>query len=523
MHPCLQVPEILRAIFDAISDREGAFHWLLEDERAAYAAAARTCKFFYEPAMDCLWAVVPSLSFVMSNLPRHLWQGTLPWYHDFQLLKQPSDGDWRRLIVNAKRVKYLSMHNPSPESPILETQLHALDNMLHLCTHPFPNLRRVSIAFDITPAAAEPLGRIFFSNPDLEEFSMPTCLSPLMPQILDSLAMYRPEIRNLDIFAWPAVQPATEPIARFTHLESLRTQTALLPEAWYHLSGQRTLQKLETALSLPYRLESIVRPSDAFPSLTCLVLSNIVDASVVAPLLHSISSRHLKTLELSFGTPELFIAASLNDIIEAIPRFPAITRLALRGPSTDLDSAELNATETPYSIRPLLRVRQLTWLVIRLGLLRQAFTDKTIPELAHAWPDLQVLSYEQSVFPITPSGLTLEALPLCAQHLPKLTQLTLDVDASAPPGPLPSPISNAPVSLDLTNSIIEHELCARVATYIASVYPRAQISTNSEPDASSETLFWTHAGTMIPVIAEMRAEIRRLSSSVDGHDVAMAG
>lgn len=83
MHLCLQVPEILRAILNAVSDREAGFHWLLEDEGAALASAARTCRLFYEPAMDCLWSVLPSSSFLMATLPQDVWQGTLPWYHDF--------------------------------------------------------------------------------------------------------------------------------------------------------------------------------------------------------------------------------------------------------------------------------------------------------------------------------------------------------------------------------------------------------------------------------------------------------
>lgn len=83
MHRCLQVPEILRSIMDAVSHRESTYLRLGAEDTYAYVPAALTCKLFYEPAMACLWAVLPSLTFLMTTLPLDTWSGTPKWYHNF--------------------------------------------------------------------------------------------------------------------------------------------------------------------------------------------------------------------------------------------------------------------------------------------------------------------------------------------------------------------------------------------------------------------------------------------------------
>jgi F-box-like len=62
MHPCLQIPEIIRAIFS----------WLSQDDGGTLAALSLTCRNFYEPASDRLWSDLPSVVPLVRCLPDDL-------------------------------------------------------------------------------------------------------------------------------------------------------------------------------------------------------------------------------------------------------------------------------------------------------------------------------------------------------------------------------------------------------------------------------------------------------------------
>lgn len=67
MHHCLQISEVLRAIFRSFQPYQGNF--TLGD----LSAAARTCKGFYEPASDVLWENLDDLTPLVKCLPPNLW------------------------------------------------------------------------------------------------------------------------------------------------------------------------------------------------------------------------------------------------------------------------------------------------------------------------------------------------------------------------------------------------------------------------------------------------------------------
>lgn len=69
MHRCLQIPEILRTILEEVLARSEHYEWLPPIELYTYAAMARTCKAFYDPSMDCLWATLPTLDPLANCMP----------------------------------------------------------------------------------------------------------------------------------------------------------------------------------------------------------------------------------------------------------------------------------------------------------------------------------------------------------------------------------------------------------------------------------------------------------------------
>lgn len=71
MHRCLQIPEILKAILEEVSERSTNYEWLspTSTELRSYASMARTCKAFYEPSMDCLWEALLNLDPLAKCMP----------------------------------------------------------------------------------------------------------------------------------------------------------------------------------------------------------------------------------------------------------------------------------------------------------------------------------------------------------------------------------------------------------------------------------------------------------------------
>lgn len=66
MHRSLQIPEILSEILASISPES-------QKDRASQAAMARTCKLFYEPAMNALWFKINSITPLLKCLPQYTW------------------------------------------------------------------------------------------------------------------------------------------------------------------------------------------------------------------------------------------------------------------------------------------------------------------------------------------------------------------------------------------------------------------------------------------------------------------
>ncbi|GJE94371.1 hypothetical protein PsYK624_105400 [Phanerochaete sordida] len=471
--------------------------------------------------MDILWAVLPSLSFLMGTLPRDAWSATLPWYHEFTLLRPLDDEeDWALFVANAKRVKHLSMHDEKRglDTSGLQHQLEAI--ALQLQRHPilFPSLRSVHISSDVSPVTAVLLGAVFFCSPHLEEYWMATCKCMPIASVLHGLASWRPNIRFIEVHTWPSVP--SQIIARFTHLEKLCVSSPLSEEDIFHLSGLHTLLALQISFPHSYRLCDAVQSADAFASLTKLSLYGIRDVTQASSFLAMITLPRLGHLELAFNMSEVIMEPQCSDLLHAIALHVSLEILQLRvyRHNQDDDDEEDEEVDGSISIRPLFNLRKLKILMIDTELLRDAFTDATIAELGRAWPDLDCLDYSPSIRPILSGPLTLDVLAQCAAHFPKLTRLALDVDALLVPAPPPAPLAQQMIEVELTGSLIDQENCAEVAAYIAAVFPQGFVRVNNYPDTSHETLFWTHVKGMLPVLRRMRKE---LGEQVD-HEVEMS-
>ena len=70
MHPCLQIEEILRCIFEFVY---GDRHIKCHPKRRSLANLAISCRTFLRPALETLWFHLPSLGPLVMCLPEDAW------------------------------------------------------------------------------------------------------------------------------------------------------------------------------------------------------------------------------------------------------------------------------------------------------------------------------------------------------------------------------------------------------------------------------------------------------------------
>lgn len=78
MHPCIQIPELLDAIFAHVRAFEDPPNFsgpknYTRSSRQAFYALARTCQYFCDPALDWLWAGLPNISPLLYLFPLEIW------------------------------------------------------------------------------------------------------------------------------------------------------------------------------------------------------------------------------------------------------------------------------------------------------------------------------------------------------------------------------------------------------------------------------------------------------------------
>lgn len=71
MHPALCIPEIVEIVCAELEELDP---WAQKD----FAALARTCKAFQEPALDILWRKQDTLAHLVKCLPSDMWEEISP-------------------------------------------------------------------------------------------------------------------------------------------------------------------------------------------------------------------------------------------------------------------------------------------------------------------------------------------------------------------------------------------------------------------------------------------------------------
>ncbi|KAI0794263.1 hypothetical protein C8Q74DRAFT_566042 [Fomes fomentarius] len=424
-HISLAQPHILDEIFASFSgiplllSAHTPKREQLQTNKSTLANAALTCRAFVEPASAVLWSAMHSglrpLLFTLSNFK--------PYSGEAKNVIEGgvSPSEWARFQVLARRIQYLSNWN--------SIDLSALRLLLKQCSERplLPNLRVLRW----------------------------TCYSQFYAACdMAIFARVCPGLRDLVIDADAADDVDEIPPKTYSSFQGLRSARVLLTQPT-HLRELAMLPHLESLfLNSPSILcmDDVVLVEDTstitpafhgFPALRTLEVSGYFDPSLVAGILHTITSPILSVvifrIDLGRGGSE-----GLDRLIGTLCAVPAAQQLRtfhvlpppgrMHLPAQQYDWRwELSFKE--YA-RPLLQLHNLrdvslgpTWRI-------WSITDNDVRAMQQAWPHIQSLemkSFFSSPFiqRCQPSGVfvdrpALSTLVFCAQNCRDLKTLKME-------------------------------------------------------------------------------------------------
>ncbi|EKM61614.1 uncharacterized protein PHACADRAFT_169059 [Phanerochaete carnosa HHB-10118-sp] len=307
-----------------------------------------------------------------------------------------------------------------------------------------------------------------------------------------------PRLESLTTWSWPTDSEAQDIIARLPRLREFTViQMKLPPLAKTHLSAS-TLRSLCLSGVSPQYWDL---DSTSFPSLTHFTLEECPDLKSIVCFLRALPATTLQDLTLDFpnSAPNIRL---VNEAIEVISRFQRLHELWLSG--WDSDNFPDGQEIPRYNIEPLLCLRELRAVFIRLGGIGREVIDGIVKKIGTAWPQLNSFGFVQSWYrTMEPAGLTLEALGLFAAHCPRLTSLIIELDATMKPDtPKPAEVSQAAIMLELKGSLIAESSWPWVAKYISAVHPNAQLSIDEDEKMDQGMIgYWKNVISVLPAMS----------------------
>ncbi|GJE94366.1 hypothetical protein PsYK624_105350 [Phanerochaete sordida] len=473
MHRCLLVPEIIRLITEEMSSFEsevfsdGSYflgEWpisLPQDERASFAALARVCKVFYEPAMDALWKNLDSLDRVLRQV-----SGVIH--------AAPADstgtltGPSARFFENAKRVQSVYVY----QRPGAVDQLREL-KLRHPCMPVlFPNLRKLTV-YRLSPELASFLP--WFIGPTLERLGTLSCLDAnFYTTTLAQIAQVAPRFQELCHFAG-VPEKACSIHSAFRHLTVFRCTSGITRDGLLRLSRLPALRTLKLSTMPHIAPDSL--GANSFPSLVEVAIAPghaATDISSVSLLMRSISSPALKSacVDTAHSSWEPS-ARSVNDLLHAVSKHTSLTELSIVAPEYRAFHGE------PLPISTLFGHSALEYL--RLALPGILVTPDDISRMGTAWPRLHTFEMrrQRGGMPLGTTTFKFGVLALFALHMPRLSHLAIDVETvSQAELDLPGVCCTNPILLSLDHNNLEESDGFKIAAYIDAVYPKASIDTD---------------------------------------------
>lgn len=411
MHQALLVPEVLLEIFAHVNKTS---------TQKSLAALAATCKVFYEPAMEMLWAKIDQLEPLLGCVTRlHplIYRSGIRWDKLWAKDMEPlSAHEARQFLRHSARICTWSIISDYPS--------HFLSVILaEACV--LPKLRSFTLStkyLDLFLSHTPPQGR----------------LQSVMARwtALEYLGIYPPD-PGADYSTAEELSLLSDGICRCTRLVSL---SCPMPDwaAWMHISYLPTLLRVEIDQRYsdhPLPLEQDIVSFSPFINITTLSLRLRSAPYIITVLQHS-QFPSLKEFELEVNilcpeeADELFHTLSHCKACETLER---ITIYSFQDPFEDPD---ISVTAIPH----LLRFTQLRNLRLIFFNACIYLDNDILLEAMSTWTHIHTLEIKDPCIhpsPVSFRGL-FEALRQCPQlHTLRIPVETADIDIDPDAEPIP--------------------------------------------------------------------------------------
>ncbi|OAX37560.1 hypothetical protein K503DRAFT_866783 [Rhizopogon vinicolor AM-OR11-026] len=410
MHPTLLLVEVLLETFAYLKPSGSASEKSLS--RRSLSALARTCKPFYEPAMDLLWedmddyGIIPLLGCVTRLYPLVYAYGCKGFFYSDDPL---SEHEGRQFLRHAARVRSLCIQS--------DEHFHLLTGLPIAKTCVFPRLLALRLVMRICLGQNANHWHLFLS-PVLRRCELPGFYSDLksigtLCPGLESLSLGSVAVHATDELPYKLLSETVRSCKQLKHLQCTRLDCA----SWKHLSNLPTL----VTVTIDEGFDDVqLDPHNVnfapFLNITCLYFRMNTAAYAITIMQHS-KFPSLKVLGLNFVAT--LPVADAEQLVHALSKCKT---------SQTLEYMEINSiyrSEAPESLLPK-AIRHL-FCFTQLRTLHLYFPiyldDHILFEAMSSWPHIHSLALANIHFLITFRGV-FAALHLC----PHLHNLALHID-----------------------------------------------------------------------------------------------
>ncbi|KAF8218188.1 hypothetical protein K438DRAFT_1796477 [Mycena galopus ATCC 62051] len=498
MHRTLRIPELLDLIFAELqtfcsSDEDyvprESRREILGVGRRDFAALARTCKSFREPALDFLWHEQDTVVNVLKCLPSHLWEEetVITSQSETKRLLRITGligpTDWDVPLAYAFRVQKLQLFWWFRDEFPPDLDVLAILRSQLPCDHLFPNLKKLVfrlrrdtsyidlflgpkiIDADITLPWNSPISSLRglpLRYPELQRLHLASVLDgPSMHDVLTKIVLSLNRIQDLRLLKLDRV--ALEHLSRHCSLRSLRLDLPAL---------------LDLELSTPF-YSMMDSPTPSFSALRHLHLDDTT-IEFVLEFLQFLSNCCL--VDFYVGTVEPVIKSTTRRLYAALASrlsHPRLQTLQVSFPEEETEMRNpLGDTPANYAIdgsilAALFCFANLTniELVPPVGF---DIDDTVAQDIARAWPRVKFLRLDGGTDLRHPSypRMTLLGLKAFAKHCRALVSLFIAFDASTVPSFNDSPNTVPQFSLTFLHvDIAPINDPPAVAAFMSSLFP----------------------------------------------------
>ncbi|KAG2089042.1 uncharacterized protein F5147DRAFT_42742 [Suillus discolor] len=452
MHTCLQISEILRIIFAEVTQVIGGS---VQPSYTTLYHLALTCRAFREPALDALWAHIPTPDVFVMCLPQDarsqpILELTLENFNQFKctpsgiaaafrvrLLRPLTTDDWATFQMYARRVCSLTFAKYDAESYAMmrDPGLHdsaalALLGSSASLPLPFPLLRELYWN-DQRDVLLPCLQRCISSS--LTRLVIHSELWPsAMVDLVAGLGKACPMIKEFRCSLPPASACAmlSDIVTCWDDLEILETG-AVNTQALQHLASLKKLRELKMLVPEGHSLD--VDPTSTF-SVTFSLDEFSMTSARIEPLLAFLAPLKISAKSANLQIDTASNADDLDQLLSSLTEYFQPNVLKSLCVWVNRPTSFDNHSLSELSASAFQKIRAFTGLTkLNLSSIHASITDDEVLDLVSTWPKMEHLYLDTAWdWGVARMRITFHGLAGILERCPNLRSLGVDLDTSPP-------------------------------------------------------------------------------------------